>query len=491
MIKQIALLPLDSRPCNVKFPHYVARISGVPLILPPTEALGNLKDEGRLDEISMWLERAVGETDILILSLDMLVFGGLAHSRRTAIDTDEALSRLRIVSKLKEKDPRLKIHAFSIIMRPSITVYDERSAKLWSEISEYLMAGDKGDHHKLDQLKNEIPKDVLEGYFKTRERNHEVNMSAIKLVDKGLIDLLILGTDDAMSYGPQAKEKSILLRTIEKHGLSDRVKVIDGADEIAAMLVSRIRAEGSGTSPKVSIVYSNSKHKRVISLYEDVSVERTIADHVETAGGIICDDDSGCDIKLFVNTPEKHQEDLFLSSPKGKGKINEEMLLEIKNNRKLSAVADIRYCNGADAELVSQMLERELFMGLSSFSGFNTTSNSVGIALAHSIAYFLSGRDSDALKCHRELLMHSLLSDYLYQSVVRPEIIEYLKSDNRSVIDISGSIEQTGYLLEEKMVERREELIDPHLGIKDFKIDNIRLPWGRLFEIDMDIRSVV
>ena len=104
MIKKIALLPLDSRPCNIKYPYYISKIAGLELFLPPKEALGNLKEKANLKELTDWLKIVSSEVNLLILSVDMLAFGGLVHSREK--DIDDAETRLQLISGFKRNNPK-------------------------------------------------------------------------------------------------------------------------------------------------------------------------------------------------------------------------------------------------------------------------------------------------------------------------------------------------------------------------------------------------
>ncbi|MBN9344954.1 MAG: DUF4127 family protein, partial [Devosia sp.] len=81
---RIALLPLDERPVNVRLPADVAAIAGASLALPPRETLPDLRKAGRADELGAWLEAASDAADALVVSTDMLCYGGLIASRTSA-----------------------------------------------------------------------------------------------------------------------------------------------------------------------------------------------------------------------------------------------------------------------------------------------------------------------------------------------------------------------------------------------------------------------
>lgn len=497
MIKKIALLPLDGRPCNIKYPDYISKIAGFELHVPPPKDIGDLKHEGNYRELSKWLEKICPYVDLMVLSVDMLAFGGLVSSRKYDISYNEANLRLRSISKLKTINPKLKIFAFSEIMRLSVTAEDEDSARVWRDLFEFSQiidrfesTGDKKDSKRLNELKKKIPIDTLDTYLKTRERNHEVNKKAVELVEAKVIDSLVLGVEDAALYGLHRKEKKSLQGIIKELNLSEKVKIINGADEISSLLIAKAKVSESGKKPKVFLRYINEHGKDVVSLYEDKPIREVLSDHINAVGGVESQTESNCDLKIYINDPRKEQVDIFLSLPEKKETVPKEIFDEMNKDKlveKPAAVADIKYCNGADSRFVSELLKKTDYFKLASFSGYNTTANSAGLVLAHGICFLLSGKSENTLRHHREFMLYSLMNDYVYQAVVRPEIIGYLKDANKSAFDVSDYFDEVDYLLKEKMMEKKEELLDPYLDLKDVQIKNIGFPWRRLFEMDLDI----
>ena len=78
---RIALLPLDERPVNITLPRQIAAIGGAELLLPPRRMLPDLRQPGRTDDLGAWLEAVAGEVDAVVVSIDMLCYGGLIAGR--------------------------------------------------------------------------------------------------------------------------------------------------------------------------------------------------------------------------------------------------------------------------------------------------------------------------------------------------------------------------------------------------------------------------
>src|SRR5687768_6566539 len=92
----LALVPLDNRPCNVRFPQQIAAIGCSQLVTPPDTTLGSFEIPGRPDLISRWLSD-LPEIEALIVSVDMLAYGGLVASRHATLTEPEALARLQVL----------------------------------------------------------------------------------------------------------------------------------------------------------------------------------------------------------------------------------------------------------------------------------------------------------------------------------------------------------------------------------------------------------
>ncbi|MBI3309044.1 MAG: DUF4127 family protein, partial [Candidatus Melainabacteria bacterium] len=88
MKNKIALLPLDNRPVSCLLPKQIAEFSGIDLVLPERQYLGNVKQSANLDYIDDWI-KALNKDKLLILALDTFMYGGLVQSRKHSIDSDK------------------------------------------------------------------------------------------------------------------------------------------------------------------------------------------------------------------------------------------------------------------------------------------------------------------------------------------------------------------------------------------------------------------
>ena len=112
MNKKIALVPLDSRPCNYRFPVKLARNAGCEIIVPPPEAMDHYTNPADTAKIMNWLLEISEDCDFLIVSADMLAYGGLIASRTSNTSMEDARCNLLLLEKIKKEKPGIKIYLF-------------------------------------------------------------------------------------------------------------------------------------------------------------------------------------------------------------------------------------------------------------------------------------------------------------------------------------------------------------------------------------------
>src|SRR5690625_457876 len=81
MKKTIALLPVDARPVTYDLPKDLAKIANWNLLIPEKRDLGFMKSRANIDKVFSWLEQVMPKVDGIIVSVDMLLYGGLVPSR--------------------------------------------------------------------------------------------------------------------------------------------------------------------------------------------------------------------------------------------------------------------------------------------------------------------------------------------------------------------------------------------------------------------------
>ena len=106
---KIVYLPLDERPCNYHFAGRIAEGSGLDVINPAPHVLGEKKKPADFGLVREFLLDNAKDADGYVLSLDMLLYGGIIPSRLHHLSEEELTSRLSVIDEIKAINPNAKI----------------------------------------------------------------------------------------------------------------------------------------------------------------------------------------------------------------------------------------------------------------------------------------------------------------------------------------------------------------------------------------------
>lgn len=290
---KIGFVPLDDRPCTREFAAAVARIAGEDLTMPPAPLLGHFLTPGSPEGIIAWLREIGPELDVLVTSIDMLAYGGLIASRSPEPEYNVARERVTALTSIKNAKPRLRILAFNVLMRISVTCFDAASARHWEMVQRLNILEDKAslglcseaELAEKDRLLVDVPVEVLAQYRRARARNHAVNLFCLDLVSAGVIDFLSFCQEDAHVFGPHRAEQEALRDWVRRLGLSDRVEIYAGTDEAGMLLVARAINERRGLVPRFGFLYVPPGAERNVAVFEDRPIEENIRLQVSVARG--------------------------------------------------------------------------------------------------------------------------------------------------------------------------------------------------------------
>lgn len=496
-MKRIVYLPLDERPCNYNFASLIAENNGdFSLIKPPLDILGDKKKPADFDKLNSFLIKETANADYLILSVDMLLYGGIAPSRLHSFSEEILENRLNLLKDLKRKNDRLKICAFSLIMRcPTYSSDDEepfyyglcgREIFLYGQNEHMYKSGviKKEEYEEREKALYPIVKDYLPDFLNRRKTNINLVFKALDLVGK-VIDKFIIPQDDSSPYGYTSIDQKRVKKYLQEKGLN--VDIYPGADEVGMTLLSLAMSDIRGYTPKICPIYPNERCKNVIPLFEDREVYKSIAFQIKNAGGELSDEESA-DILLFCNLPLDKMKDVIESSGE---KYNDrdltafldKMKRAVKEGRKV-AVADIAYSNGGDIELAS-LIEKEIgFFSLSGYAGWNTSSNTLGTVICQSIASLYYGKE--ALRKFTALRVYEDIG-YCYYTrwYVTSKLLKGMGYEYKNAGEKRGAVsEVVKKNLEEFIKENFESVYNA------YRIGDVYMPWKRMFEVGITLEKV-
>ncbi|MDO4528651.1 MAG: DUF4127 family protein, partial [bacterium] len=484
-------VPLDNRPVCLAYPVQTMEAAGWEVKTPPWEYIAGMEHGGDPDALFDWLLDNADESLAMVVSSDALIYGGLVDSRTHNIPLDVLKARADRLVELKKDFGDQLVYVFTTIMRsPKMSAapiepayYKDWGPQLFrlGELEDKREAKEIGgrEMRELRKLRNAIPQEILADMYTRRGNNIKATELLLHGVESGDFDYLLIGRDDTASYSQahrEARDMDILVNELPK----ERIRFFAGADQLGLLLLSRASNRLQYEVPLVQIVYAPGKGGATVPTYEDNTVTMSARQHVYAAGGVPIMGYKRADLLLAINTP-KDGVTLEASNAANDYMVTPEVesftkLLEaVVKDGKAVAVADIKYSNGAENALVSNIFANGLEYKLAAYSGWNTAGNSIGFALAQGVMHNLY---SDAGK--EKLLQVRYLDDWAYQANVRMDVYRNLIWPNHWK-NSGFNVEQYDVVVTD-VINQIDNLAEPMMGevVKEY---NFSLPWNRMFEI--------
>jgi len=489
--KKIVALPVDGRPVVREQVRQLVSIARWDLVMPDVDQLGHFRAPADRDALADWLLTNAVDADGFVLSLDMLIYGGLVPSRFIAEIEGALLARLSSIILLKQRYPHRHLYAFLATMRLSNNNINEEEKTYWDQYGEliwrwsfyedrYAVLNDADDFSIANDAKRAIPAHICEDYLATRKRNFGVALHALSLVKNGVIDRLILPQDDTAGYGFNIAERRLLQQRVIAENLSKRVLIYPGADEVIHTLCAHmVGVLVHQQATKFFILPTDSANIGALhARYEDRAVLESIHAQIAAVGGVVVNAAMSSDVLLLVHTAGTTQGDwamrLALPSP---STVNAQWLTEaVAGWTKKIAVLDLAYANGADPVLIAALSEVIPLNSLAGYAAWNTASNSAGSLLAQCV---LANAEDDA-NANKEAVCLRLLEDYLYQAVMRQQIRDEIDEARMTADELTAKVS-------ESFIPSANQWLRQHQF--DFRVASIYLPWGRTFEIGINLVS--
>lgn len=470
---KVVVLSMDDRPPNYQFLERLGEIASVELILPPRAFLGHYMTPGNYNLLSEWLLDTDG--DVYLISTDMLSYGGLISSREKGLSTQEALERLSLIRKLKEKAPNSRIYLSSIVRRASISVFSAGSRQLWEDMNEYFKSIANNDTENADIVKNRIPEGFLEQYYELRNRNHIINKACIDLVNDGIAETLALTQEDTFTGGPQTKELEILEKIIKEKHLNNKIFVHNGADEALQELLMR----SLEVKQEIEVLYDTPNTASKVMDFEDRPFEKNVDSHLK--------------LTLFDKSTETKKALLIAGSEK---KASLETLEKLSKKGKEIYILDVFRANGSKKEFANPAFAMNA-SNIYGYSSWNTASNSMGTILAVAA---LRPEKTDQYINRFKFMLERFVDDHLYQGVYRDLLEEEIAKAGGDEYNVSRTPEIYNEFkrnlffpaitnnLEKNFIGKSFDLGDGKQRIlNDVEIKKFVLPWDRTFECELEL----
>lgn len=505
--ERILLVPIDSRPATGQFAQMIAQIAGVKVTMPPYESLGRFTKPGDPERVLRWFEsQDYRDVSAVVVSADMIAYGGLIASRRNDTTVAVAVHRLDRLAALRARAPKTKFYVFSSLMRLAPTA--TKKSKPWrATLARYEALRERAtrtaNRRALIQAQGliaRIPPTALADYEQARHRDFAVQIGLIDLTARKKFDYTIVGQDDAQPYGPQIAEEAQLRRHVTSLGIDADVYFCEGIDQNSNVLVSRAILREANWTPRIRVVVSDEQRKNVFANYESKRLMDSLADQIFASGARPAEGED-YDYTLYLNVPHPRadQREAFTTA------------LRADLDKGLPVgVADVNLGKDgtADPNLFQALWDSGKMMNLLCYAGWNTAGNSMGTAIPEANLYLLAirkGVDPVAADlAQRTFLLHRFVNDYAYHKFVRPLAYALLDDVTNSRDEVVG--EPLGMV--DNFVRRDlkkylqtyfdDQLMDRtvKLGGTTYKyggVNNVRvfLPWPRAYEVRLQFDLVL
>ncbi|CAG9621146.1 DUF4127 family protein [Sutcliffiella rhizosphaerae] len=513
-MKKVIYLPLDERPCNLRYPKMLADMTDMTMVVPNKDILGNMKVAAKVSALHDWLREEAFTANYLIVSIDMLLYGGIVPSRLHKLSMEQCMERLAILQELKSQNPNLKIYGYSLIMRVPAYNSSEEEPDYYEEIGEKIYRlgwlTDKKEQNlateselkEFVQITESLSDEVKNDYFSRRMKNFSVTKQALQMVEDNTIEYLIIPLDDNSEYGFTAIEQRQLVIEVDTRSLLDQVAIYPGADEIGCTLFSRVFCVEHNYTPEISVRYSSTNGPFIIPRYEDRSLSESIKSHITAAGGVIVADEKENDVLLMVHASAVGQKHMAESSHPLESRhrtysseVNirefaQAMKHFIAKGRNV-ALADVAICNGGDHSLLQLLEKQGTLYEIMAYAGWNTNGNTMGTVVSHAIISSFYKKDSPLPPLHtrlsRAFFYARLVEDWGYQSIVRKYIsYQLLPELGLTPRFLQNQVPQ----ITEKVSTLLNSFVKKNLTkVPEGKImlEEIHLPWRRVFEVGFTI----
>ena len=464
----IAIVPLDSRPCNTQYAVLLGEMAGYEVLIPNEALLDQFTQPSDAEQLWDWLDET--ESDHYILFTNQLMNGGLINSRSLASYQDEALFFSQL-DRFLEQHKDSTVTMISVLPRLLPSQYDVELWQYQKELSAYGSAVDFALQNKdaLPTPPKTVPKAWVDQYLALYQTNYEMLLKLSAYAKENVS--LVIGQDDAQQYCPS----NIIYRVMQEQQC-ENVTLLHGADELTMLTVAKYNANPTS----LRIIYSDETEKHSYYPYEGVDLLTALEEKAAYVN--ITFDESAKDTLIIHTNPSSLTETKRLLDDSYEGYV---------------ALADIAYTNKGDIGLTKLLFTEELFQKIHCYSGWNTASNTLGTVLAH---YQISQNYADNKTAEKAALAFKLTrysEDQVYQghisNLLRGELMQTKHMDTTTAF-----VDESSY---EIAMEKLNSMFDPYgaklqtlaTGTQEIlpgiRFDckkasyTVRFPWTRAFEI--------
>ena len=498
----LTVLPLDSRPPCTTFVQELGSLAGFKIVLPPKDIMDKYEQPAKLPAIKTWLQNNLSANDGVLISTDMLTYGGLLHTRLAPLTDEQKNNTLQYLDTLKQSNPGKDFYVYSII--PRLLVSDQLLPDRWYQwhIMQWTINMDKKmqgvpyDEKRYKDMQQEIPPELKQKYLDLYGQNALFNNQLIELAEKDNFTGLIIGQDDTMAYGFPNRNRLAAEEYFSKAAVPPTYGVTQGADELGVMDTAAILLSKHEYHPKIFLAFGSPQVKDLLLHFVPDTLEQIALNKIKLLNGQVVDKAADADFVLFIHCGDKVGVS-YLNIAKRVQSLMQEKPVALVD---LSENYDYREC------LLLSLVANNTPLGqLLSYAGWNSASNSIGTALAQGSIVTLQSKllPKDKLpslyaqnltfNCER------FLDDWAYEQKTRYKLKDLQELNGVNVDHTAPHTELVEKFIARELSIYKSILLYGNLRrfpfyqdekqayyLKDFKYQ-VTLPWERIFEIALKI----
>ena len=500
-MKKIVYLSLDERPCNYDFPVKLFDKNDFKIKRIDKSMLGYKKKPAHIEVIKTWLLEQTQDAYGLVISLDTLIYGGILPSRLHHHSKKDLESRIDIIKTIKKNNPKIVIYGFQLIMRcPGYNSseeepdYYETYGKNIHQIGfiKHLIELNKADQQQIDRLSEiKVPAKFLDDYIERRHINRQINIATLELVEQQIIDFLVIPQDDSATFGWTAMDQKEIYNVIDEKNLHTKVYMYPGADEVGMTLMARMYNLVKHKRPKLYIKYPSITSPMIIPNIEDRYLDTTVKYQIIVSGGIVVHSLNDADAVVFINAPADKMLSRLSNQEAGRGFIQLRNMPEAiefieyacKNLNLPIIIGDVTYGNGSSLEIYNYLKAKQMIFDIAAYGGWNTASNAIGGAIAQGMAYIHDGKTQQLMDFLMLRYVEDIVWDgYVRQSIKNEILPKYSEFNYYDVKEVNGEFSK---IAKKEMLSFIEKNMPELANL--IKINDVKMPWKRMYEIDIDI----
>lgn len=503
--QSILLLPLDSRPVCSTMVQKLGALAGLNVILPPKACLDNYRTPSDKQKLLQWLQTNQPKYDYSIISADNLLHGGLLAAR---MNTATPAAEDTLLEQLQQLSPTKQQAIFSVI--PRLLVSDQLLPDRWyqyqllrySQLADMVrITGSFALTQELRRTEAKIPAKVLDKYRSRYQQSDRFNLGLLKLATDGR--QITLGQDDASPIGLPHASAVRLQSEIAAKQLQPQAQLTYGADEIAALLLTRYYLQQSSWQPKVYLYYASPQAEGADMPYMAVCVGAALRNQLKLIGASEVSTPDSADLICYINcgNDDYHPSD----------RQAQEIQQMLDQGYKV-ALVDSSANFDAEELLLPQLLAHNVQINrLAAYAAWNTFSNSSGTALAQGLLFCgrlhqlqAAGADAEQLAslyaANLSFTAERILEDYYYQKLLHPPLRQTLEAFGINPVELNSEDKATTeHYIQGKLSLQAYRLLHNNLGRTPFYQQNgqsyylrdltvgAKLPWARIFEVELQV----